>query len=103
MKPTRILVADDHPIVRAGLGALILTHRPGREICGTSSDGEEAVAQALALRPDIVIMDDRMPLLAGLAAATQLQERLPEVEILLFVDTEPAPTLRSIFRSRVRG
>jgi DNA-binding NarL/FixJ family response regulator len=60
---TRVVIADDHPVVGTGLATLIAAH--GWEICATATDGEEAVARATELRPDIVVMNYEMLRLGG--------------------------------------
>ena len=67
----RVLIADDQALVRAGFRAL-LGARPDIEVAGEATDGAEAVAQARALRPDVVLMDIRMPGLDGLSATRQI-------------------------------
>jgi DNA-binding NarL/FixJ family response regulator len=67
----RILLADDQPLVRAGFGA-VLAAEEDFEIVGEAADGEQAVAQARRLRPDVVLMDIRMPHLDGLHATAQI-------------------------------
>jgi two-component system, NarL family, response regulator NreC len=79
----RILIADDHHVVREGTRAVI-EQQPGWEVCGVAATGLEAVEQALALKPDIVVMDMTMPELNGLEAAIQIIRRLPQTEILFF-------------------
>ena len=69
--PLRVLLADDQALVLAGFGAL-LEAEDGIEVAGTAGDGEEAVALARALAPDVVLMDVRMPRLDGLAATAQI-------------------------------
>ena len=103
MKPTRILIADDHPAMSAGLTGIITSHGAGWEICGTAADGEEAIAKATALRPDIVIMDYKMPLVNGLEAAAQIKRRLPGIETLMFSGTQSHQILLEIYCSGVRG
>jgi DNA-binding NarL/FixJ family response regulator len=68
-RPVRVLIADDQRVVREGL-ALILGLLPGVEVAGAAADGDEAVALAAGLLPDIVLMDLRMPRCDG-AEATQ--------------------------------
>jgi DNA-binding NarL/FixJ family response regulator len=75
-RPLRILIADDHDVMRDGTRSLI-ERQPGWEVCGLAATGREAVAQAIQLKPDIVIMDMRMPELNGLDAAVQIRRRLP--------------------------
>jgi DNA-binding NarL/FixJ family response regulator len=71
MKPLRILVADDHEIVRRGLVSLLKSHA-GWEVCGEAQDGPQAVDKTKGLRPDVVILDTGMPNLNGLEAARQI-------------------------------
>ncbi|MEV5551159.1 response regulator transcription factor [Streptomyces sp. NPDC052309] len=77
----RVLIADDQPLVRRGL-ALILTPDPAFEVVGEAGDGEEAVALAHRLRPDVVVMDIRMPVLDGVAATARLARELPGCRVL---------------------
>ncbi|MFI1170582.1 response regulator [Streptomyces melanogenes] len=77
----RVLIADDQPLVRRGL-ALILTPDPAFDVVGEAGNGEEAVALAHRLRPDVVVMDIRMPVLDGVAATGRLAAELPECRVL---------------------
>lgn len=83
----RIVVADDHPIVRSGIVGL-LSLDDGLEIVGEASDGEEAVALATALRPDVVLMDLRMPRLSGAEATARITAELPGVRVLVLTTYE---------------
>ncbi|MEV6522214.1 response regulator transcription factor [Longispora sp. NPDC051575] len=67
----RVVLADDQPAVRAGL-ALVLSAAPDIEVVGEAGDGEQAVALATRLAPDVVVMDVRMPVLDGIAATRRL-------------------------------
>src|SRR5919109_1801019 len=82
MRPIRLLIADDHPVVRDGLRAMLAT-QPDMELVGEAATGTQAVAQARALRPDVVLMDLQMPDLDGPAAIAALQEQAPEVRVLV--------------------
>ncbi|MFI9307392.1 response regulator [Streptomyces triculaminicus] len=77
----RVLIADDQPLVRRGL-ALILAPDPAFEVVGEAGDGAEAVTLAHRLRPDVVVMDIRMPVLDGVAATGQLARELPGCRVL---------------------
>lgn len=82
MSKIRVLIADDHVIVREGLRA-ILGAQPDIEVVGEASDGEEAVAKAKELHPDIVLMDITMPGMSGLDATRQIKQQSPNVSVLI--------------------
>ena len=81
MEPIRVLIADDQPLVRRGL-ALILAPDPAFEVVGEAEDGAQAVTLAHRLRPDVVVMDIRMPVLDGVAATGRLSQELPGCRVL---------------------
>lgn len=78
----RVLIADDRALARDGLRAL-LTTVPGVEVVGEAADGLEAVRQADEHRPDVVLMDARMPLLDGLEATRRIKARWPDVRVVV--------------------
>jgi CheY-like chemotaxis protein len=78
----RILIADDHKSALRSVRAT-LESNPGWKVCGEAADGVEALAKAIALRPDLVILDFAMPGLNGLRAAEEISNLLPEVPIVL--------------------
>ncbi len=78
----RILIADDHPIVRDGLIAVAET-QPDLEVVGEAGDGEEAVELASRLEPDVVLMDLRMPKMSGAEAIRRIRARLPRAHVLI--------------------
>jgi NarL family two-component system response regulator LiaR len=73
----RVLIADDHHVVRQGL-RMFLALDPELEVIGEASNGQEAVAQARQLKPDVVLMDLIMPLMDGIAATEMIRRELPE-------------------------
>ncbi|MEU5160257.1 response regulator transcription factor [Streptomyces sp. NPDC020875] len=79
--PLTVLIADDQPLVRTGL-SLILRAAPGIEVVGEAGNGEEAVTEALRLRPDVVLMDIRMPVLDGVGATERLVAEVPGCRVL---------------------
>ena len=82
IEPIRILIADDHPIVRAGLRALI-EDRPGLQVVAEAATGVEAVELALRHRPDILLLDLRMPALDGVAALEAIRREWPAARVIV--------------------
>ena len=96
--PLRVLIVDDHPIVRDGLRAL-LGRTPGLEVVGEAADGVDAVRRALALRPDVVLMDLRMPGGDGVTAIRDLAERGSPARVLVMTtydgDADVLPAIQA--------
>ena len=80
--PIRVLIADDHAIVREGLRSLLETES-GMELAGEAVDGEEAVAHARDVRPDVILLDLMMPRLDGIAAIGEIKREQPDARILV--------------------
>lgn len=78
----RVLIADDHGIVRGGL-RLLLQREPGIEVVAEAEDGVEAVERALALRPDLCLLDVAMPRMTGLDATRAIRAHAPEIAVLV--------------------
>jgi DNA-binding NarL/FixJ family response regulator len=98
----RILLADDHEIMRFGLRAL-LASKPGYEVVGEAADGEAAVAAALDLRPDVVILDISMPVLDGLEATRRIAAKLPSAEILILTFHDSEEMIRDVIAAGAHG
>jgi DNA-binding NarL/FixJ family response regulator len=77
----RVLLVDDQPLFREAL-AVLLAVRPEIDVVGEAGDGEEALQRAAQVRPDVVLMDLRMPLLDGIAATRRLRQKHPRVQVL---------------------
>jgi DNA-binding NarL/FixJ family response regulator len=80
--PMRILIADDHGIVRSGL-RMLLENQPDVEVIAEAGDGAEARDIAIRERPDLAILDVKMPKLTGLQATREIKEQAPEVSVLI--------------------
>ena len=76
----RILLVDDHEVVRAGMAELL---RSSWDVCGEASNGVEAVDKVLELKPDLVLLDLRMPLMGGTEAARHIRRVSPQTKIIL--------------------
>lgn len=102
MKKARLLIADDHTLVLEGLRR-VLEARPDWEICGEADNGRAAVALALRLKPDLVIVDFAMPELNGLEATRQIRAALPGTEVLLLTMHETDSLVRDVLAAGARG
>ena len=82
LPPLRLLIVDDQPIIRRGL-AMMLAAEPGIEVVGQASDGMDAITQALATLPDVVVMDLQMPRVSGVVATREITAKLPGTRIVV--------------------
>ena len=98
----RILIADDHLIVREGL-RLILETEPGFELVGEASDGAEAIQLATELQPDVILMDLRMPRLDGLSAIERLRKEQPHIAIVILTTFNEDELMRQGLQAGARG
>lgn len=100
MHSARILIADDHPLVVESLRQLL---EPTFSVVGTVGTGEELLAAAEALRPEVVLLDVNMPGMSGFAAARQLHLKLPHVKIVFLTMLAEAIAVSEGFRSGASG
>lgn len=98
----RILVVDDHSLVRKGICSVLATN-PTLAVCGEAVDGQDSVDQARSLRPDVVVMDLTMPRLNGLEATREIKRFLPDAEILIVSQHESPEMARQAFSAGARG
>ncbi|NJN97989.1 MAG: response regulator transcription factor [Anaerolineales bacterium] len=78
----KVLVVDDQQLMRDGISSL-LSIQDGIEVIGTAVNGQEAIEQALALTPDVILMDVRMPVMNGITATEQVRRQLPTCQVLM--------------------
>jgi two-component system, NarL family, response regulator NreC len=102
MAKTRILLADDHDVVRSGLRALLRTS-PDFAVVGEAVDGEEAVRMAQETKPDVVIMDISMPNLDGIAATKVIKDKLPDVKVVILTVHEDEEYAYQVLRAGASG
>lgn len=99
--PLRILLADDSPAVRQGVKQLL--QREGFEIVGEATDGDEAVRLALALDPDVAILDLSMPQLSGVDAAREIHQVCPRTHVILLTMHTEEHHIITALRAGIRG
>jgi DNA-binding NarL/FixJ family response regulator len=98
----RVMIADDHEIVRKGVRDLVDEH-PGWTVCAEAADGQEAMEAALRERPDVVVLDISMPLLNGVVLTRRLRQECPGARVLLFTMHDDDQTVNAALAAGARG
>lgn len=99
---TTILAVDDHPLIRSGLRAVI-SSEPDMELVAEAANGEEAIARFREHRPDLVLMDLRMPVMDGLTATTAILREFPEAQIVALTTYEGDADIHRVLAAGARG
>lgn len=102
MSQIRVLIADDHEVVRMGIKALLMQHAHLR-VVGEASTGEEAIEQALLHRPDVVVLDVRMPNMSGVEACQQIVQQLPNTRVVMLTSYAEDDLLFAAIRAGASG
>lgn len=102
MTGLRVIVADDHPVVRAGLSAL-LASLPDIEVVAVAANGREAVKETVLQRPDVAILDLQMPEMDGFAATREIGRLAPEVAVLVLTMFDDEDSVFAAMRAGARG
>lgn len=102
MSPIRVLIADDHPLFRDGMRSL-LESVPETEVVGEAADGTEAVARAASLKPDVILMDIRMPGLNGIGATREILRQHPGARILMLTMLEGDDSVFAAMQAGAHG
>jgi DNA-binding NarL/FixJ family response regulator len=102
MSPIRVVLVDDHPVVLGGLRAL-LESLPDFEVVGTATDGEAGVREVVLTKPDVVLMDIRMPGIDGLEATRRIRESVSGVAVLVLTMFDDDDTVFGAMRAGAQG
>ena len=102
MESIHVLIADDHPLYREGVGKM-LSLAADIEIVGEAANGDEALAQALALQPDVILMDLKMPGINGIEATRRILYASPRIGVLVLTMFETDETVFAAMRAGARG
>lgn len=102
MSRVRILIADDHEVVREGVRALI-EREPEFEVCSVASNGREAVDLARKTKPDVVVLDITMPELDGVDAIRQIKRALPATEMVVFSAHSSEDVVEQVFAAGAKS
>src|SRR6266700_1332105 len=100
--PIRILVTDDHPVVREGLAAMLAT-QPDFSVIGMAGSGADAIAQSLALRPDVLLLDLEMPQGDGVEVTRRLNAELPSARVIIFTAFDRDEQILDALKAGARG
>jgi DNA-binding NarL/FixJ family response regulator len=99
----RILIVDDHEIVREGLISHLAKSRPDWEICGEAVDGEQAIQFAQELKPDLIILDITMPRMSGLEASSRMRKLGLSVPVLIFTTHDSTRLTTEVRQAGAQG
>ncbi|MDQ6643004.1 MAG: response regulator transcription factor [Chloroflexota bacterium] len=102
MDPIRILIADDHPLFRDGMHGL-LNSVPGVEVVGEAATGDEAIAVAASMQPDIILMDIKMPGVNGIEATREILYTSPHIGVLMITMLEDDESIFDAMKAGARG
>jgi len=101
--PARILIADDHDMVRAGFRSLLQAHTDEFDVVGEAADGQAALEQVRTLQPDVVLLDLKMPQVNGTEALQSIKRRLPTIKVLILTQYDNEEYVRAAFAAGADG
>lgn len=100
--PIRVLVVDDQRLMREGIASL-LSIQEGIDVIGSAADGQEALEKALALHPDVILMDVRMPVMDGVTATARVRQQLPSCQVLMLTTFDDEEYVIEALRAGATG
>jgi len=102
MKAVRIVLADDHPLIREAIGHLV-SSTPDFELVGEAANGKECLARVEELRPDILVLDIAMPEMNGEQVTRELRRRCPEVKVIALSGYTDRQFVRAMTKAGAKG
>ena len=103
VRPIRVLIADDHEIVRKGIRTLLAAKPQCFEICGEAASGLEAIKKAREMKPDVVVIDVSMPGSNGLETSRTILKEVPSAQVLILTMHDSEQLIREVLRVGARG
>jgi DNA-binding NarL/FixJ family response regulator len=101
-QPIRLLIVDDHPVVRDGVASIINLH-PDLKIVAEASNGREAIAAFIAQKPDVALLDLRMPDMDGIVVLQKIREQAPDARVIVLTTFDSEEDVASAMRAGARG
>jgi DNA-binding NarL/FixJ family response regulator len=99
---TRVLIGDDHDVIRTGLRT-ILEAQPNCEVVAEAADGKGAILKAIETKPGIAVIDYSMPLINGIEVTRQIRAQLPKTEVLIFTMHDSELVIQELLQAGARG
>ena len=98
----KVLLVDDHPLILVGIRSM-LEGKPGIQIAGTAADGRQALEKAMALRPDVMVMDVMMPGMDGIELARRMRAQMPDTALLVLSSDTSVGTIETLLGIGIDG
>ena len=98
----RVLIADDHDVVRSGLRSILNAH-PRCEVIAEAANGKEAISKAIEAKPDVAVVDYSLPIVNGIEVTRQIRTQLPKTEVLIFTMHDNERLIEELLKAGARG
>jgi DNA-binding NarL/FixJ family response regulator len=100
---TRILIVDDHEVLREGVKSLLTKLRPEWQVCGEATDGDEAIQVARDLKPDLIVLDISMRRMSGLEACSEMRKEGLDIPVLIFTTHQSEHLPQEVLQAGAQG